>query len=106
LWDHLRDPGTREPGKYRFVVGRNAGMLDHTGQRRVRYEDTFRALGHYLDANKFTQVSIVETPEGFLVKGYVMTDDYAGYYVIPTTYLFTNEDVDMLLETAYGRRRR
>jgi hypothetical protein len=35
-----------------------------------------------------------------------MTDDYAGYHVIPTTYLFTNEDVDMLLETAYGRRRR
>lgn len=81
-------------------------MLDHTGQRRVRYEDTFRALGNYLDANRFTQIAVVETPEGFLIKGYVVGEDLGGYHVIPTTYLFTNEDVDTLLEAAYGRRQR
>ncbi len=81
-------------------------MLDHTGQRRVRYEDAFRALGNYLDAKKFTQVTIVETPEGFLIKGYVVGENTGGYHVIPTTYLFTNEDIDTLLEAAYGRRRR
>ena len=81
-------------------------MLDHTGQRRVRYEDAFRALGNYLDDQRFTQISIVETPEGFLIKGYVVAEDMAGYHVIPTTYLFTNEDIDVLLENAYGRRGR
>jgi hypothetical protein len=81
-------------------------MLDHTGRRRVRYEDAFRAVGNYLDGNNFTQISIVETPEGFLIKGYVLGDDTGGYHVIPTTYLFSNEDIDALLETAYGRRRR
>jgi hypothetical protein len=80
-------------------------MLDHTGQRRVRYEDAFRALGNYLDQSRFTQISIVETPEGFLIKGYVVSENFAGYHVIPTTYLFTNEDIDVLLESAYGRRR-
>lgn len=81
-------------------------MLDHTGQRRVRYEDAFRALGNYLDENRFTQISVVETPEGFLIKGYVVGENGGGYHVIPTTYLFTNEDIDALLEVAYGRRRR
>jgi hypothetical protein len=81
-------------------------VLDHTGQRRVRYEDAFRALGNYLDANRFTQITVVETPEGFLIKGYVLGDGPSGHHVIPTTYLFTNEDIDTLLENAYGRRRR
>jgi hypothetical protein len=81
-------------------------MLDHTGQRRVRYEDAFRALGNYLDQSRFTQISIVETPEGFLIKGYAVSEGLGSYHVIPTTYLFTNEDIDALLETAYGRRQR
>jgi hypothetical protein len=79
-------------------------MLDFTGQRRVRYEDVFRALGNYLDSSKFTQITLVETTEGFLVKGYAVAEDMGGYHVVPTTYLFTNEDVDVLLEAAYGRR--
>jgi hypothetical protein len=81
-------------------------MLDHTGQRRVRYEDAFRALGNYLDEQKFTQITVVETPEGFLVKGYAVSEDLGGYHVVPTTYLFSNADIDELLETSYGRRSR
>jgi hypothetical protein len=81
-------------------------MLDHTGQRRVRYEDAFRALGNYLDEQKFTQITVVETPEGFLVKGYAVSEDLGGYHVVPTTYLFSNADIDELLETSYVRRSR
>ncbi|MCM8749836.1 hypothetical protein NET02_11820 [Thermomicrobiaceae bacterium CFH 74404] len=81
-------------------------MLDHTGRYRVRYEDMFRALGHYLDSQRFTRIAIVETPEGFLVKGYVAGDSReGGLHLAPQTYLFTNEDLDILLEQAYGRRR-
>ncbi|GBD15120.1 hypothetical protein HRbin26_00006 [bacterium HR26] len=81
-------------------------MLDHTGRYRVRYEDTLRALGHYLDEHRFTRIAIVETPEGFLVKGYVASENReGGMHLAPQTYLFTNEDLDILLEQAYGRRR-
>ncbi len=81
-------------------------MLDHTGRYRVRYEDTLRALGNYLDGQRFTRIAIVETPEGFLVKGYVASDDREGaMHLAPQTYLFTNEDIDILLEQAYSRRR-
>lgn len=81
-------------------------MLDHTGRHRVRYEDAFRALGHYLDSEHFTQIAVIETPEGFLVKGHQRVDDRSSQLrLVPQTYLFSNEDIDRLLEAAYARRR-
>lgn len=79
-------------------------MLDASGRYRFRYEDVFRALGNYIDANLFKDVSILETPEGFLIKGQVVQELASGWASAPQTYLFTNEDLDAILEEAYGRR--
>jgi hypothetical protein len=79
-------------------------MLDSTGRYRFRYEDVFRALGNYIDANLFKDVTIVETSEGFLIKGQVVQEVASGWTSTPQTYLFTNEDLDAILEEAYGRR--
>src|SRR5580765_4576999 len=62
-------------------------MLDASGRYRFRYEDVFRALGNYIDANLFKDVSIVETPEGFLIKGQVVQSTSSGYASQPATYL-------------------
>jgi hypothetical protein len=80
-------------------------MLDSSGRYRMRYEDVFRALGHYIDANRFRDVVIVEVPEGFLIKGQVAQETAAGFVAVPQTYLFTNEDIDVILEDASQRRR-
>lgn len=81
-------------------------MLDHTGRYRTRYEDTLRALGHYLDQERFTRILVAETPEGFLVKGYVACSgrDDEHFELMPETVFFTNEDLVQLLEEAYRRR--
>lgn len=79
-------------------------MLDATGRYRFRYEDVFRALGNYVDTNRFKDVSIVETPEGFLIKGQIIYEHANGWASSPETYLFTNEDLDTILEQAYDRR--
>jgi hypothetical protein len=83
-------------------------MLDHSGKIRIRYEDAFRAVGNYLDTNSFTQIVVVETPEGFLIKGQVAGEISANdtVYSYPQTYLFANEDIDALIEAAYERRKR
>lgn len=80
-------------------------MLDASGRYRFRYEDVFRALGNYIDANQFKDVTILETAEGFLIKGQVIQQHAAGLSSEPRTYLFTNEDLDAILEEAYGRRK-
>jgi hypothetical protein len=79
-------------------------MLDASGRYRFRYEDVFRALGNYIDANVFKDVTILETPEGFLIKGQLVQEVASGWASIPQTYLFTNEDLDAILEEAYRRR--
>ncbi len=80
-------------------------MLDSSGRYRMRYEDAFRALGHYIDTNRFKDVVVVEVPEGFLIKGQVVQDTGGGFATVPQTYLFTNEDIDLILEDAAKRRR-
>ena len=79
-------------------------MLDATGRYRFRYEDVFRALGNYIDKNLFKDVTILETPEGFLIKGQIVQEHATGWSSTPQSYLFTNDDLDAILEDAYGRR--
>ncbi len=82
-------------------------MLDHTGRLRVRYEDALRALGNYLDNHHFTQIALIETPEGFVVKGFAVVDqvDSDSFHSMPQTFLLSNEDIDILVEAGYQRRR-
>lgn len=79
-------------------------MLDATGRYRFRYEDVFRALGNYIDANQFKDVTIVETNEGFLIKGQAIQQTAESWASTPLSYLFTNDDLDAILEAAYNRR--
>ncbi|MBX6342804.1 MAG: hypothetical protein IRY97_10130, partial [Thermomicrobiaceae bacterium] len=51
--------------------------------------------------------ALVETPEGFLVKGFAIVDDgdSDSFHSAPETFLLSNEDIDVLVEAAYQRRR-
>lgn len=80
-------------------------MLDHTGKDRVRYEDAFRAVGNFLDSEQFTDITVLETPEGFVIKGYRRNQAQgAPGEVAAESYFFANADIDELLEHAYQRR--
>ena len=81
-------------------------MLNFTGTGRVDYEDVLRAIGHFIDEHNFKEVCILELEEGILVRGLVYTANRTGYRTISEAYLFTNEDIDRILEEAYQRRGR
>jgi len=68
------------------------------------YEDVLRAIGHFIDEHNFKEVCIIELEEGILVRGLVYTANRTGYRTISEAYLFTNEDIDHILEEAYKRR--
>ena len=79
-------------------------MLDASGRYRINYADVLRALGNYLDTQSFRDLTLVETPDGFLVKGRVMESSMRATGSKPQTYLFANDDLDALIEEAYQRR--
>ena len=74
------------------------------GSYRVEYEDVLRAIGNYLDANFFRYITVVETPDGFLIKGATLETSAAGAKLRSQTYLFTNDDIELVLEQALARR--
>lgn len=80
-------------------------MMDYSGTNRVDYEDVFRALGYFIDQNNLREVCVIELSEGILVRGVRYTADRTGYQTISETFLFTNEDIDQVLEDAYKRRK-
>ncbi len=80
-------------------------MMDFSGTTRVDYEDILRAVGYFIDQNNLKEVCIIELNEGVLVRGIrYTTDRTSGYQTISESFLFTNEDLEKLLEDAYKRR--
>ena len=81
-------------------------MLNYSGSGRVDYEDVLRAIGHFIDEHSFKEVCIIELEEGILVRGLVYSAHRAGARTISEAYLFTNEDIDRILEEAYAQEQR
>jgi hypothetical protein len=79
-------------------------MLNYSGNGRVDYEDALRAIGHFIDEHSFKEVCISELEEGILVRGLVYNTQRTAARTISESYLFTNEDIDRILEEAYKRR--
>ncbi len=79
-------------------------MLNYTGTGRINYQDVLRAIGHFIDEHNFKEVCILEIEEGILVRGLVYSANRQGFRTISEAYLFTNDDIDQLLEQAYERR--
>ncbi len=79
-------------------------MMDHEGINRIDFEEVLRAIGFFIDQNNLKEVCIVELKEGLLVRGVRYTADRAGYQMISESFLFTNEDIEKIVEDAYARR--
>ncbi|HEX5166844.1 MAG TPA: hypothetical protein VFV93_15675 [Thermomicrobiales bacterium] len=79
-------------------------MLDASGLYRIRYGDIFRAVGHFLDTSLFRDLTLVETQDGFIVKGGTIRTGDTGTGFVPQSYLFTDQDLDTLLDQAIERR--
>ena len=79
-------------------------MLDASGRYRIRYGDIFRAVGRFLDTTLFRDLTLVETQEGFIVKGGTIRAGETGTAFVPQSYLFTDDDLETLLDQAVERR--
>jgi hypothetical protein len=79
-------------------------MMDQTGTFRFEYEDVMRALGYFIDQNSLREICIVELKEGILLRGTSHTANRSGFLSMSESYLFTNEDLERIIEEAYERR--
>jgi hypothetical protein len=78
--------------------------MDQTGTYRFEYEDAMRALGYFIDQNNLREVCIIELREGILLRGTSFTANRSGYQTLSESYIFTNEDLERIIEESYERR--
>ncbi|HET9494290.1 MAG TPA: hypothetical protein VFR15_08675 [Chloroflexia bacterium] len=79
-------------------------MMDQTGTYRFEYEDVMRALGYFIDQNNLREVCIIELREGILLRGTSFTANRSGYQTLSESYIFTNDDLERIIEESYERR--
>lgn len=69
------------------------------GLDRTDYQDILRAIGFLCDSNGWHGLRIVECEEGLILQ---YTEHASGRDFV--TYLFTEEDLEVMLREAYNRR--
>ena len=80
-------------------------MLDSAGMGRIDYQDVMRALGYFIDQNNLSEICLIELREGFLLRGISRTVKPGGYQSISESFLFTNEDIERIVNESYERRK-
>jgi hypothetical protein len=88
----------------RIAALEETAMMDQTGTHRFEYEDVMRALGYFIDQNNLREICIVELREGILLRGVSFTANRSGYQTLSESYLFTNDDLERIIEESYERR--
>jgi hypothetical protein len=79
-------------------------MMDQTGSYRFEYKDVMRALGYFIDQNNLREICIVELNEGILIRGSSHTASRTGFLANTESYLFSNEDLERIINETYERR--
>jgi len=75
------------------------------GMIATDYQDVLRTLGLYVDEHGLSDISVIETDDGFMLQGTVSTDG-TGTENMRKTYVLTGQDIRDLLRLAYGYRGR
>ncbi len=71
------------------------------GEITMPYAEVLRVVGMYVDTSNLSEVRIVETDEGLILQGLVMTGERQGER---DTYQLTTEEIWDLLRDARSKR--
>jgi hypothetical protein len=80
-------------------------MLDQTGMSRIPYEEVMQSIGHFLDQQSLREITLVELNEGILVRGTSYTADRTGYQSTLQSFIFTQEDLERIVNENYERKK-
>jgi hypothetical protein len=73
------------------------------GLTRMSYSEALRLVGAYADRNDMTEIRVLETDEGLILQGLVMSGARAGER---ETYQLTADDLQTLWRDAWAQRGR
>jgi hypothetical protein len=72
--------------------------------QRIEYTDLLRALGHFIQQEHLSEVSIVEFDRGWIVAGLTYKSTAQGFIRVPADFTLSHEQVHTLAEQLEQKR--
>jgi hypothetical protein len=73
-------------------------------QQRVDYPELLRALGHFIQREHLSEVSILEFDRGWVIAGLTYKTTAQGFIRIPVDFVLSHEDVRKLVQELRDQR--
>ncbi len=72
---------------------------------RIDYPEIMRTLGHFIQREHLSEVSIVEFDQGWIISGLTFKSTAQGFIRVPTDFVLSHEDIRTMTEELMGQRR-
>ena len=75
-------------------------------RERIDYPELLRALGHFIQQEHLTEVSILEFDRGWVITGLTYKSTAQGFIRIPADFVLSHEEVRKMVKDLMDQRRR
>jgi hypothetical protein len=75
-------------------------------RERIDYPELLRALGHFIQQEHLTEVSIVEFDRGWIITGLTYKSTAQGFIRIPADFVLSHEEVRKMVKDLMDQRQR
>lgn len=74
-------------------------------RERIDYAELLRALGHFIQQEHLSEVSILEFDRGWLIAGLTYKSTAQGFIRVPADFVLSHEEVRKLSQALEDQRR-
>ena len=73
---------------------------------RIDYPELLRALGHFIQREHLSEVSIIEFDRGWVITGLTFKSTAQGFIRIPADFVLSHEEVRKMIRELQDQRQR
>lgn len=77
-----------------------------TQRERIDYPELLRALGHFIQQEHLTEVSITEFDRGWIIAGLTYKSTAQGFIRIPADFVLSHDEVRKMVQDLTDQRQR
>jgi hypothetical protein len=75
-------------------------------QQRIDYPELLRALGHFIQREHLSEVSIVEFDRGWVITGLTFKSTAQGFIRVPADFVLSHDEVRKIIQDLQDQRQR
>jgi len=73
-------------------------------QQRIDYPELLRALGHFIQREHLSEISIVEFDRGWVITGLTFKSTAQGFIRVPADFVLSHDEVQKIIRDLQDQR--